>query len=955
MSNNKCYHLLCHKIQSALMVMIIVLLVLDLALCDVTSGVASESEALLKWKQSLPPQPILDSWVMNQTSPCSWRGITCDLQGSVTTINLAYTELSGTLHNLNFSSFPNLLILDLKTNNLTGTIPQNIGVLSKLQFLDLSTNYLNGTLPLSIANLTQVHELDLSRNDITGILDPLLFPDSSDDPKRGLISIRKLLFQDTHLSGTLPNEIGNIKNLTVLALDANNFYGPIPPSLGNCTHLSVLRLNENQFSGTIPPSIGKLTNLTDVRFFANYLNGTVPRELGNLSSLVVLHLAENNFIGELPPQVCKAGKLVNFSASSNRFTGPIPVSLRNCPSLYRVRIEYNMLTGYADEDFGVYPNLTYIDFSYNRIQGEISSNWAGCENLQVLRMAGNSISGNIPAEIFRLSQLAELDVSSNQLSGEIPLEIGGPTTLYELNFSGNRLSGVIPAKIGNLSSLQSLDLSINMFLGPIPNTIGNLNNLMKLNLSNNNLNGTIPYQIGNLASLQDFLDLSFNSLLGEIPDDLGKLANLIILNLSHNNLSGSIPESISKMLSLSFINFSYNHLKGPVPNARIFNSSSTSDLSNNEDLCGYIKGLRPCEVSIDVPSSASNKHKLKVLVPLLASLGGALFLWLVCFAIFFVINKQNLGSTRRNSWNKRPNPFSIWCFNGRIVYEDIMEATKNFDSEYCIGEGALGKVYKATLKGGQVFAVKKLKCDEENLDIESIKTFKSEVAAMNEIRHRNIVKLYGFCSKGLHRFLIYEYMDRGSLADMLENDERALELEWAKRVDIVKGVARALSYMHHDCNPPLIHRDISSKNVLLSSDLRAHVSDFGTARFLKPDSLIWTPFAGSYGYAAPELAYTMAVTEKCDVFSFGVLTLEILSGRHPGDLVSYIQTTTNQSINFKDILDPRLLPPNHDKHVLKELALIADLSLSCLQTNPQSRPTMRTVAQLLEVDTAHNS
>ncbi|MED6107418.1 hypothetical protein PIB30_013775 [Stylosanthes scabra] len=913
-----------------------------------SSWLESESEALLKWKQTLPPQPILDSWVnVNQSSPCSWRGITCDPQGSVTTINLAYTGLSGTLHNLNFSAFPNLLILDLKTNNLTGTIPQNIGALSKLQFLDLSTNYLNGTLPLSIANLTKVHELDVSRNDITGILDPLLFPDSSDDPKTGLISIRNLLFQDTLLGGTLPNEIGNIKNLTLLALDGNNFYGPIPPSLGNCTHLSVLRLNENQFSGTIPPSIGKLTNLTDVRFFTNYLNGTVPREFGNLSSLVVLHLAENNFIGELPPQVCKSGKLVNFSAAYNGFTGPIPVSLRNCPSLYRVRIEYNMLTGYADEDFGVYPNLTYIDFSYNRIQGEISSNWAGCENLQVLRMAGNSISGNIPAEIFRLSQLAELDVSSNQLSGEIPQEIGDPSTLYELNFSGNRLFGVIPVEFGRLSGLQSLDLSMNMLLGQIPNTIGNLNNLLKLNLSNNNLNGTIPYQIGNLAALQDFLDLSFNSLSGKIPDDLDKLENLISLNISHNNLSGSIPESITKMLSLSFINLSYNHLEGPMPKGRIFNSSSTADLSNNENLCGNIKGLQPCDVSINVPSSTSNKHK--VLVPLLASLGGALFLSLLCVAIFFFIYKQNSGSSRQNSLNKRPNPFSIWYFNGRVVYADIIEATKNFDSECCIGEGALGQVYKAVMKGGQVFAVKKLKCDEENLDSESIKTFKNEVAAMNETRHRNIVKLYGFCSEGLHTFLIYEYMDRGSLADMLGNDLRALELDWPKRVDIVKGVASALSYMHHDCNPPLIHRDISSKNVLLSSDLKAHVSDFGTARFLKPNSPIWTVFAGTYGYAAPELAYTMAVTEKCDVFSFGVLALEVLIGRHPGDLVSYLQTTTNQSINFKEILDPRVSPPNDDKHVLKELALIANLSLSCLQTNPQTRPTMRTVAQLLDM------
>ncbi|KAJ1426557.1 Tyrosine-protein kinase, active site [Sesbania bispinosa] len=931
-----------------------VTLVVLLALCQATSGL-TQAEALLRWKQSLPNQPILDSWVINSTSsqsPCSWRGITCDSQGIVTIINLAYTGLEGTLKDLNFSVFPNLLRLDLKTNNLTGTIPQNIGVLSKLQFLDLSTNYLNGTLPLSIANLTQVYELDVSRNDITGILDPRLFPDGTDQPKTGLIGIRNLLFQDTLLGGMLPNEIGNIKNLTLLALDANNFYGPIPPSLGNCTHLSILRLNENQFSGTIPPSIGKLTNLTDVRLFTNNLNGTVPKEFGNLSSLIVLHLAENNFIGELPPQVCKSGKLVNFSAAFNSFTGPIPVSLRNCPSLYRVRMEYNHLTGYVDTDFGVYPNLTYMDFSYNRVQGELTSNWGACKNLQSLKMAGNSVSGNIPGEIFQLDQLVELDLSSNQISGEIPPQIGNSSNLYDLYLGGNKLSGVIPVEIGKLSNLRSLDLSMNQLLGPIPDQIGDCSNLQNLNLSNNHLNGTIPFQIGNLADLQDFLDLSFNSLSGEIPGNLGKLSNLISLNISHNNLSGSIPNSFTGMLSLSAINLSYNHLEGPVPEGGIFkfNSSHPLDLSNNKDLCGNIQGLPPCSVSLTEPGGGSNKHK--VWIPIVASLGGASLLSLVLVGIFFFCYKSKSRVLRQKSSLKKPNPFSIWYFNGRVVYGDIIEATKNFDNQYCIGEGALGKVYKAEMRGGQVYAVKKLKCDSDNIDTESIKAFESEVEAMRETRHRNIVKLYGFCCEGMHTFLIYKYMDRGSLADMLIDEKKALELDWQKRVGIIKGVASALSYMHYDCAPPLIHRDISSKNVLLSSNLEAHVSDFGTARFLKPDSPIWTSFAGTYGYAAPELAYTMAVTEKCDVFSFGVLAFEILTGKHPGDLVSYIQNTSDQKINFKEILDPRLSTPT--KNILKDLALIANLALSCIKTNPQSRPTMRSIAQLLEMETVEN-
>ncbi|XP_058729465.1 MDIS1-interacting receptor like kinase 2-like isoform X2 [Vicia villosa] len=887
------------------------LIFLLLNLCQEASGL-TQSEALLKWKQSLPQQPILDSWIINNSSstqtPCSWKGITCDSKGSVTVINLAYAELEGTLQHLNLSVFTNLLRLDLNTNYLFDTIPQNIGVLSKLQFLDLSTNFLNGTLPLSISNLTQVYELDVSRNDVSGILDRRLFPDKPSSKTR-LIGIRNLLFQDTLLGGPLPNEIGNIQNLTILALDGNNFSGLIPSSLGNCKHLSILGLSENHFSGPIPPSIGKLTNLTDLRFYTNNLNGTVPQEFGNLSSLIVLHLAENNFTGVLPPQVCKSGKLVNFSAADNSFTGPIPISLRNCPSLYRVRLEHNQLTGYADQNFGIYPNLTYMDFSKNKVQGDLSSKWGSCEKLQLLRMAGNSVNGNIPGEIFHLKQLQKLDLSSNQLSGTIPSQIGYSLNLYSLNLGGNRLSGKIPIEIGKLSNLQYLDLSMNMLMGEIPIQIRDCSNLLSLNLSNNHLNGTIPFQIGSLAALQILLDLSYNSFSGEIPATIGHLLNLISLNISNNNLSDSIPDEINGMLSLSNLNLSYNHLEGKIPKGGIFksNSSTSLDLSNNQGLCGDFKGLKPCSVSLSQPNG-DGSDKESVVIPIVASLGGALFLLLIFVGIYFLCYKKNSRPSRlKDSSVKIPNPFSVLYFNGRVIYEDIIEATNNFDDKYCIGGGAFGNVYKAQLKGGQMLAVKKLKYDDENLVIDSIKTFENEVKSITETRHRNIVKFYGFCFAGIHTFLVYEYMDKGSLADMLTDDMKSIELDWVKRVEIV--------------------------------------TDFGTARFLKPNSPIWTSFAGTYGYAAPELAYTMAVTEKCDVFSFGVLAFEILTGKHPGDVVSYIQASNVQKIDLKEILDPRLpSPPNN---VLNELEMVENLAVSCLHTNPQSRPTMRSISQLL--------
>ncbi|KAJ7982527.1 putative Receptor protein kinase [Quillaja saponaria] len=927
--------------------------VILIAVFKLTTGSTTEAEALLRWKASIPDQPILKSWVIpsqnssTAKSPCGWRGITCDVAGNVIEINLAYTDLRGTLEKLDFSSFPNLLSLDLKLNQLTGNIPENIGILSKLQLLDLSTNFLNGTLPLSLANLTQVYELDFSRNNITGELYPQLFPGGTN--QIGLIGIKNLLFQDTLLGGQIPIEIGNLKNLVLIALDGNSFYGPIPPSLGNCSELSILMLSENQLTGSIPPTIGSLSKLTDLRVLTNKLSGLVPQGIGNLSSLTVLHLAENNFTGQLPPQVCRGGQLVNLTAAYNSFTGPIPVSLRNCKSLYRVRLEYNQLTGFIDQDLGVYPNLTYIDISYNKLQGELSPSWGACQKLSLLRTSGNMIKGKIPDEILQLKQLVDLDLSSNQLSGDMPKQIGNLSSLSFLSLNDNKLSGQIPEGLGALSNLQSLDLSMNKLSGSIPYQVCDCSKLQSLNLSHNYLSGTLPYQIGNLLALQDLLDLSYNSLSGEIPAQLGKIANLVSLNLSHNNLSGSIPNSLSDMLSLSNINLSYNSLEGPLPNGNIFTSAKPEDFSNNNGLCGNIQGLQQCNTSITEQGGKEKNSKLVTI--LVASLGSALFASLTLIGTFVLISKKRSRNTLKAEeyTSNHEDPFSIWHFDGKIVYEDILEATKNFDDAYCIGEGASGKVYKAEMPGGQELAVKRLRSQVDGIGIEGTKTFKNEIAALTETRHRNIVKLHGFSSRGMHTFLVYEFMERGSLADMLRNDREAIELDWPKRVEIVKGVAQALSYLHHDHAPPIIHRDISSKNVLMNSNLEAHVSDFGTARFLQPGASNWTTFAGTYGYSAPELAYTMAVTEKCDVYSFGVLVLEVVMGKHPGELISKIQTLVAESINVKDILDPRLLPPI-DQKMADELVLIINLALSCLQDNPRSRPTMRSFAQTLEVE-----
>ncbi|XP_022739497.1 MDIS1-interacting receptor like kinase 2-like isoform X1 [Durio zibethinus] len=293
---------------------------------------------------------------------------------------------------------------------------------------------------------------------------------------------------------------------------------------------------------------------------------------------------------------------------------------------------------------------------------------------------------------------------------------------------------------------------------------------------------------------------------------------------------------------------------------------------------------------------------------------------------------------------KNGDLFSIWNYDGKLAYEDIIAATNDFDIRYCIGTGGYGSVYRAQLPSGKVVALKKLhrlEAEEPAFD----RSLKNEIKILTEIRHRNIVKLLGYCLHKRCMFLIYQYMERGSLFCVLSDDGEAVELDWTKRVNIIKSTAYALSYLHYECTPIIVHRDISSNNILLDSDSEAFVSDFGTARILDPDSSNITRLVGTCGYVAPELAYTMVVTEKCDVFSFGVLALETLMGKHPGELLSMVSKPSSlQNIMLSDMLDPRLSPPT-SQMVAQNIVHVATIALACVHTDPKFRPTMKQVAR----------
>jgi tRNA A-37 threonylcarbamoyl transferase component Bud32 len=365
-----------------------------------------------------------------------------------------------------------------------------------------------------------------------------------------------------------------------------------------------------------------------------------------------------------------------------------------------------------------------------------------------------------------------------------------------------------------------------------------------LNLSRNKFIGSIPVQFG---SDLESLDLSGNFLTGTIPITLDNLVQLSMLNLSHNRLSGTIPQNFGR--NLVFVNISDNQLEGPLPNIPAFLNASIESFKNNKDLCGNITGLDPCA------TNHSRKSK-NVLRSVFIALGALIFvLCMVGISMYILCRRQKPKEESQTVEEAQKGVlFSIWSHDGKMMFENIIEATENFDDKYLIGVGSQGNVYKAEaeLSAGVVVAVKKLHLvTDEEMSTFSSKSFKSEIETLAEIKHRNIIKLIGFCSHSKFSFLVYNFLEGGSLDHILNNDTQAAEFDWEKRVNVVKGVANALSYLHHDSLPPIIHRDISSKNVLLNLDYEAHVSDFGIAKFLKPGLVSWTQFAGTFGYAAP--------------------------------------------------------------------------------------------------------
>lgn len=731
------------------------------------------------------------------------------------------------------------------------------------------------------------------------------------------------------LSGTIPFSFGNLFELEEFMISDNNVSGSIPSLLSNATKLIQLQLDTNQISGLIPREIGNLANLEVFFAWQNQLEGSIPSTLASCSNLEALDLSHNSLTGSIPPELFQLQNLTKLLLISNDISGSIPSQIGKCSSLVRFRLGNNRITGEIPIDIGNLKKLNFLDLSANRLTGNVPNEIGSCTELQMVDLSNNTLEGLLPNSFNSLSSLQVLDLSTNRFVGQIPASFGRLVSLSKLILSGNLISGSIPSSIGLLSSLQFLDLS------------------------NNQLSGSIPTELCKIEALEIALNLSCNKLNGRIPPQIASLNKLSVLDLSHNNLNGEL-NPLAGLDNLFTLNISYNNFTGYLPNNKIFRQLSPADLAGNSGLC--VLGRDSCfltNTELSTQSNIKRTQKIMLAISVLVVLTVAM---VVMGSIAVIRARRTIpdddDSEMGDSWPWQFTPFQKLNFSVDQILRCLVDSN-------VIGKGCSGIVYRADMGSGDIIAVKKLwpvtttAGDASGDDKCGVRdSFSAEVRTLGSIRHKNIVRFLGCCWNRNMRLLMYDYMPNGSLGSLL-HERCGSSLDWDLRYRILLGAAQGLAYLHHDCVPPIVHRDIKANNILIGLDFEPYIADFGLAKLVDDGDFARSSntVAGSYGYIAPEYGYMMKITEKSDVYSFGVVILEVLTGKQPIDptipdglhVVDWVRQKRRGGIEF---LDPTLL--SRPESEVDEMLQALGIALLCVNSSPDERPTMKDVAAMLK-------
>ncbi|XP_039685027.1 probable LRR receptor-like serine/threonine-protein kinase At3g47570 [Medicago truncatula] len=948
-----------------------------------TKNITTDQSALLAFKSLITSDPydvLANNW-STSSSVCNWIGVTCDERhGRVHSLILRNMSLRGTVSpNLGNMSF--LVILDLKNNSFGGQFPKELCSLRRLKVLHISYNEFEGGIPPALGNLSQLQYLYLGTNNFNGFI-----PQSMGN-LHGLIELDTIR---NKLSGPIPRTISNMSSIEVLHLSSNYFSGTIPEEIGYLDKLEVLLLSNNSLSGSIPSKIFNLSSLTALVVDHNSLSGTLPSNTGySLPNLQYLHLFQNNFVGNIPNNILNSSKLRQIALETNAFSGTLPnttfgdlrflelfftynnkltiedshqffTSLTNCRYLKYLDLSGNHISnlpksignitseyfrakscgigGYIPLEVGNMSTLLSFDLYDNNINGPIPRSIKGLEKLQVLSLAYNALKGSFIDELCLIKSLGELYIENNKLSGVLPTCLGNMTSLRKLNVGSNNLNSKIPSSLWGLTDILMLDLSSNAFIGDFPPDIGNLRELVILDLSRNQISSNIPTTISSLQNLQN-LSLAHNKLNGSIPASLNGMVSLISLDLSQNMLTGVIPKSLESLLYLQNINFSYNRLQGEIPNGGHFKNFTAQSFMHNEALCGDPRLQVPTCGKQVKKWSMEKKLILECILPLVVSA----ILVVACI----ILLKHN---KRRKNENNVERGLSTLGAPRRISYYELVQATNGFNERNFLGSGGFGSVYQGKLLDGEMIAVKVIDLQSEAKS----KSFDAECNAMRNLRHRNLVKIISSCSNLDFKSLVMEFMSNGSVDKWLYSNNYCLN--FLQRLNIMIDVASALEYLHHGSSMPVVHCDLKPSNVLLDENMVARVSDFGIAKLMdEGQSKTHTQTLATVGYLAPEYGSKGIVSVKGDVYSYGIMLMEIFTRKKPTDDMFVAELNLKTWINgslpnsIMEVLDSNLVQQIGEQidDILTHISSIFGLALSCCEDLPKARINMADVIKSL--------
>lgn len=810
----------------------------------------------------------------------------------------------------------------LPGTNLAGSLPEDILSLSELQTLDLSNNKgLGGPLPSKIGTLKNLV---------------------------GVVLVR------CNFSGPIPESIGSLQELKRLFLNSNNFMGSIPHSVGNLRNLVWLDLSNNQLDGPIPvsnktaPGLDLLLNAQHFHLGQNKLSGEVPLGLfSSKMSLIHVILNNNQLRGSIPDTLGLVQTLEVIRLDGNSLSGPVPKNLKTLPSVTELYLSNNNLGGQILDLTGM-NLLTYVDMSNNSFDRSGVPQWfTTLPNLTTLRMDNTGLEGPLPEELFNLPQIQTVVLRNNKLNGSVNMATSFSSDLRLIDLRNNSID-----EFGFGQYRHKVLLEDNPFCRK-PEAAG----ICKATQAPLFPNFTVQQYCAALSCFSDQVGSDCTRpYLGSLifrSFNFSDLENLFYYDFLMDTLQpllAHLKVPVDKVCLISSMINMYGYLVLNIafspPGGAFFNRTGISTIGhvlNNHD---FISPYGPYYFTdLTYPSFPGTSKNTGLIIGITVC-GFVLVVLTICAGVY-AYRQRKIA----NQAAKLNNPFSSWN-QGNLPqlkgakwfsFEDIEQFTDNFSERREIGNGGYGKVFKGKLSTGQLVAIKRAKQGS----LQGALEFKTEIELLSRVHHKNVVNLVGFCYDKGEQMLIYEYVRNGSLRETLSG-RSGIWLNWPRRLNVAVDAARGLAYLHELADPPIIHRDIKSDNILLDDQLNGKVADFGLSIPLSADrDHVTTQVKGTMGYLDPEYYMTQILTEKSDVYGFGVVMLELVTGKLPIEQNMYIVREVKEALketgNIYYLVDRAI-----SADTMTGVKEFVDLAMCCVEDTGDKRPSMSEVVKEIE-------